>query len=281
MTLKVHELTKEELSKTTLPDTNKPFLRGEFKLENHQLKEMKLNKETKKKEYVPICKAIWINGIKVREDTLGIELEVLFYYRKKYKKVLIPRSLFIDNNLQQLTSIGADLPKRNIASIIRFLTIIESITPNEQLVHKSLGWSNETEELTYLHEKSISTNKNKRVSNYEGEFDIKAKGTLDGWLDMMRKHVCGHTELEFMIGIGFSAVINSLLSKVKKLDTILIHLSGESSTGKTTSSKLAVSAFGRPDGEGLIKTFNSTQNAILKNVVNNFGVPMVFDESSS
>ena len=100
---------------------------------------------------------------------------------------------------------------------------------------------------------------------------------------MFHNEIKGNTALEAMMSIGFSApIVGYLYRKDKHTDTLIFHMAGKSTTGKTTASKAAISPFGVPDtkGKGLFRTWNGTTNAIINSLGGNFGIPLVFDEFS-
>lgn len=74
----------------------------------------------------------------------------------------------------------------------------------------------------------------------------------------MKAEVQGKTPLEFAMILGFSAPVNALLAMWSPMEVLMVHIAGESSTGKTTATRIAVSSFGKPDHNGLIRNWNST-----------------------
>lgn len=99
---------------------------------------------------------------------------------------------------------------------------------------------------------------------------------------MLKSEVIGNCELEFCLVSSLSAVILGYIGRDLSLDSLIIHLSGNSTTGKSTALKLAISLFGCPDSkkQGLYGTYNSTNNALLKKLANLNGVPYAIDEIS-
>lgn len=114
-------------------------------------------------------------------------------------------------------------------------------------------------------------------------FNLKCSGTVQAWVDMCKEEVIGNTHLEAMLCFGFSApIVGYLYRTTSYQDTLVIHAVGDSTTGKTTAGKLAVSPFGFPDSRdnGIFRTWNGTTNAIIRSLGGNFGVPLVLDEVS-
>lgn len=224
-----------------------------------------------------ICRAIWIEETKYNTDTNEIDVVVGFVYRGRIEKRQVPRDILMDKKIQTLTKYGADIPKYAIPHIVNFLTHTEEKS-KESHEHIRLGWN--TERDGYYHDSYIAFS-TKHQSTYKGDFKLVSEGTKQSFMSAVEKHISGRTPLEFMLACGFSAVVNGYISKHVKQDTLIVHLAGESSTGKTTAAVTAIAPFGKPDTDGLIKTWNSTMNALLKEFADNHGVPLVLDESSS
>lgn len=230
-------------------------------------------------EYV--CRLIWLNRIIVDKGTNQVELELIYHYLQQYRKITIPRSMFADKKLQALTEFGVDVPIKKVGLIISFLSKLEEdMRAPIAYSHNTIGWEkDEAGNLAFKHYHFITASK--QTSQYNGFLDIKPFGTLGGWIDLMKAEVQGKTPLEFAMILGFSAPVNALLAMWSPMEVLMVHIAGESSTGKTTATRIAVSSFGKPDHNGLIRNWNSTGNAQLKLVADNFGVPITLDEASS
>jgi uncharacterized protein (DUF927 family) len=87
-----------------------------------------------------------------------------------------------------------------------------------------------------------------------------------------------------MLTIAISSLIIGMLnrSKTESLDSLLVHMVGSSTTGKTTAGMLGVSLAGSPStsGSGLLQTYNGTKNAMARKLAGNHGVLIVLDEST-
>ena len=84
----------------------------------------------------------------------------------------------------------------------------------------------------------------------------------------------------FAVVVGLSSALLTLLQKNTSLENILIHIFGDSSSGKTTFLQLAVSIWGKPDSPPLVNEWNSTANAIYSALAGNEGITVGFDEAS-
>ena len=99
---------------------------------------------------------------------------------------------------------------------------------------------------------------------------------------MIKEDVIGHPPLELIVSISLSSVLLGYIGEELSLDTQIVHLYGNSTTGKSTALKLAISLFGYPDVKknGLFSTYNATENALIKQLEGIKGVPFAFDEIS-
>ena len=61
---------------------------------------------------------------------------------------------------------------------------------------------------------------------------------------------------------------------------MIVHMNGQSSQGKTTAAMLALSVGGNPTSHGLLKSWNSTQNALMSHLNGLNGIATCFDELS-
>lgn len=107
-------------------------------------------------------------------------------------------------------------------------------------------------------------------SRYTGKFDLVAQGNRDTWFGMVRSIIRDSVEIMFVIALAFSAIILGVLKGKVDIDNLIIHLRGDSSSGKTTMLNLAISVYGNPDEkapDGLISSWNGTKNAIPRRLM--------------
>lgn len=174
-----------------------------------------------------------------------------------------------------------DIAGSKANDVFQFLDFHEKkVTPS--YLHHDLGWVYFENELFFRLQNAIK--KEDSFSDYEGYFLIEPKGKYEEWLDIIKAEVIGHPPLEMILGSSFAAPIASMLNISHRgdIDSLLINIVGNSTSGKTTAATVAVSPFGSPsiNNNGLIQSFNGTPNALQALISGNFGVPMVFDEVS-
>ena len=180
------------------------------------------------------------------------------------------------NNLIRLQSIGLDVTHKNVNYLVEYFRKKESLTKVKN-VHSKLGFANYDNKKIYKLHKVIGLE-----SEYVGDFDIKPRGNKEEYISMLENEVIGKCELEFALISGLSAVLLAYIGEELGLDTLIIHIVGNSTTGKSTALKLAISCFGYPDVKrsSLYGTYNGTNNALLKKLTGLKGVPYALDEVS-
>ena len=233
-----------------------------------------------KGDYQIIARDIKVRSIKEVLETGNEFLELEIATRDNDRKnITIPRELF--GNKRKLSEImvaqGADVYEHNSKDVIKHL-VNQEIKTKKKIIHHSLGWGKDDEEKLYFkHFNGIAIS-----SKYDGEYDIEPKGNLDDYLALIKNEVIGNTTLELAFTAGFTSAVIGLIGKSIEADSLAIHIYGESTTGKTTAAQLAASVWGNPSrtGSGLLRDWNSTQNALIAELRNNTGVTVVLDEAS-
>lgn len=223
--------------------------------------------------------AIIVNKAKRNLDTKEIDLEVEFKYSNQQVVIDISRDKCLNKKgLLSLTSRGADVDESNSSIFIKTIKYQESKLENIENIHSSIGYSKFQEiEIFKLH-KCIGLD-----SNYIGKLDLEPKGTLEKYLENIKKYVMPYTNttMAFLIGCT-SAIVAKLRLNDIDLENLLVHIYGESSSGKSTATILAISVWGNPslNQQGLYNTWNATENALINSIGNNNGVACAFYELS-
>lgn len=241
----------------------------------------KQKKDADAPEYYPICNYLKVKLIEQCEETNDVTMTLEYLFNGKYHTEEVTRDqIYVVSELRKLAKKGVDIYDGNEKMVSYYLREQENDAPYQH-VFTHLGWcKKDNGDLVYKHFKQIGHDETH--SEYRGKFDIKPKGSLEGWLQTIKEHVINRKYLEFILAVGFSASVVGLFSTEFDGDSLLFHIYGKSSRGKTTATKLAVSPFGKPTktGDGLIKSWGATMNATFVPLRNNFGVPIVFDEAS-
>lgn len=222
-------------------------------------------------------------GIKVNTDTGKSKFVLQVLYMGRYHEIEIPREDVISRlKLLQYAAYGLDVQERTAVYLINALLEIESKISDKDVmyVHNNLGWYTEENQLLF---KKYETPYHNTITSYIGQLLIQPQGSWDEYEAMLKKHVLKSPQLTFAFICGLSAAINGLSEYFCDGETIIVHFSGGSSTGKTTAVMLAISTAGEPNlaKSSLLQSWCATENAILGSVVGNFGFPIAFDEASA
>ena len=129
--------------------------------------------------------------------------------------------------------------------------------------NKVLGWYTYQGQDYYFFDETYFADKYATSSREEFLFQ---KGSREVYMDFLRNTIFPSVELSLALSIGYSAVVVSRLKPVCDLGTLIVNVSGVSSTGKSTAEMLMCSPFMYPDikdgTKGLNMYAKSTLNAI-------------------
>ncbi|WP_297426078.1 DUF927 domain-containing protein [Clostridium sp.] len=216
--------------------------------------------------------------IKRNIDTNKYTSQLDFSFRGTNHKLDVERGSYLNRRkIMELQNYGLDVTESNALKLISHLRDSES-NALVTLVHSNLGFGKLDGKNVFKHYLCVNT-----PSSYNGKLDIAPKGEYGKWFTTINQHVINNIPLETMLVVGFSSAIVGLLSSIANSDSLLVHTTGDSTTGKTTASMLAISIWGNPStkiSNGLATTWNTTENAMFSNIVGNRGLAVLFDEVS-
>lgn len=227
------------------------------------------------KDNKEISRDTYLEKIYVNRDNSEHKATIKFKSLSGYSEVTVSRNCYLNKkNLMDLQKVGLDITHDNNKYMAEYLRECEDYTP-VRYTHSKLGFSEYNGKMVYKLYSSTD-----RKSIYDGKYKIEPKGSREKYLNMMREQVFGNTELEFSVTVGLSSIILAYLDE--NLGSPIVHLVGNSTTGKSTALKLAISCFGCPNSnyDGLYGTYNGTNNALLKKIGGLNGVPYALDEIS-
>lgn len=226
---------------------------------------------------IKIGRHVWAkeNHYNIDDKTEKILLE--FKTVRKLETELLDRhDCLCERNLMKLQNKGIDIVKSNGKYIVECIRECEE-SIIKRYIHSKLGFMEYEGKTIYKLYEATGIN-----STYVGTYDVKPKGSYDEYIKMIKNHVVGNVELEFALVSGLSSTLLGHIGENLGLDSIIIHLVGNSTTGKSTALKLAISCFGYPEVKhnSLCGTYNGTNNALIKKLCGLNGVPYAFDEIS-
>lgn len=222
------------------------------------------------------------NPIYVKEAVFNVDTEI-FYYNVEV--------IGIGNKIINFPLDGKELNPRVLGNKLAergvFVTSEYKIHPyiSQQIrntpikhIHNKVGWV-EYESLSYNLMNSFGAIE-KSTLNANSSFKLANSGSYDEILSLINDDVLG-TNMEIALAIGFTPIVVGYLAKndLPDIGSLMINLMGRSSTGKTTALHFIQSIYGHPISNML--TFNTTANALLNELQDNYGVATVIDELSS
>lgn len=222
------------------------------------------------------------------------------FYELQYDKngedttLLLPLKKFNRAGLLELKQFGVDVNENNIYTLIAVLQNEEYTLKyiNKEPVkyfHSQVGWYNYKNQIMFRGISAIAIGEDGQtvsISKYNGDYNLNTKGTLSEWKDFLKREIIGHTPLELAVILGLSSVLNGYIGDIVDCPNILVNLVGDSSSGKTTASMLALSTASMPRSRvvdnklSFMRSWNGTSNAILNSLNGNLGFPVVIDELS-
>lgn len=152
--------------------------------------------------------------------------------------------------------------------------------------HTKLGWIERTDGLAFCCQNIISSDN--QSSEYMGKLDIRPKGTLDNIVRMIKSQILSTSEwspLEAIIAFSVASIVLPFAKDVwgKSMNNMILHLVGNSTSGKSTSLRLHAGLASNPFNEksGLWLNHQSSLAALIRRIGHNQGFPVSIDELSS
>ncbi|MGN7408109.1 DUF927 domain-containing protein [Sporosarcina sp. SAFN-010] len=258
---------------------------GSFLLRPDGLFHTMLDKKTEEPITRKLSDPLFIQQTVQNLDTKDVHLTLCYKYKGKFQEINIGLIQLIPNELIRLSSKGVDVTHDQVKLVSTFLQEQQKQAPHKEL-YREVGWHDDGEKnLIFRHHRVHPSHLLTPAQNdtEDGMYNLEPQGDLSVFLDMIQQEVIGNTALEAAVCMGFSAPLVGFLSrKYSDVGTLLIHIVGDSTKGKTTAALLAVSLFGEPSNKrmGLMKTWNGTSNATINQLSGNHGIPIVLDELS-
>lgn len=152
--------------------------------------------------------------------------------------------------------------------------------------HIMVGWNKRGNNIVFDGQNRISLDG--QSSEYMGKKDIKPKGELSKIVEMINKWILSTSEwsrLQVVIAFSVASVILAYakIAWGKNMDNLILHLSGNSTSGKSTSLRLHAGLASNPFNEkaGFWINHQSSLPAMIRRIGDNQGFPVSIDELSS
>ena len=218
--------------------------------------------------------AVYVEIKVVNIDTREQILELYFTKGDKKESISFPRKNLIDGKILDLATYGVQVTKQSAEFLIKSIMNQEIMAP-EKNIYKSLGFGEYEGRKIFKGHRAVGIE-----AEYEGKLDVSPKGSYETYIHMIENEVLGQTPLEFILAVSISGMLVDFLEEKINCENIVVHLVGQSSTGKTTSALLAVASGSSPNfqGNNFVFSFQDTVNSLMHSIPNSY--PVVIDEGS-
>jgi Superfamily II helicase and inactivated derivatives len=221
---------------------------------------------------------IFINNVIYNRDTKEFDYEI-----QSLSIGQTENTFYLKGNQLNALSLRNILSKKGVMvnNEYKLLTYLQLLANKAKIrnIHNCVGWIEYDNKLVYNISKNYGDDK-ESVLNKDSIFKLSSSGDYENVISLINNEILG-TNMEIALAVSFSPIVLGYISKVEfpGLGAFLINLMGRSSTGKTTALHFIQSVYGSPIEN--LKTFNSTSNALVNILSDNYGVATVIDELSS
>lgn len=244
---------------------------GEWIANDAGIYRLKQQGDIVKKDYackMPIMPAAVLRNIET--DTEKVQL-AFRRTKSQWSKCIFPRSTISNKNkIIELADRGIFVTSDTAAALVTYLGAClannAEIIPIIQSVER-LGW---VDDVFVPYAEALTLDNDGQGAELARA--VHSKGTLEEWADYIAPLRKQSLYLQIVLAAAFASV---LISKVKTLPFVL-HLWGETGTGKTVALKVAASIWGNP--EKYMLTLNGTTNALMGTAALLHDLPLLADE---
>lgn len=234
-----------------------------------------------------ICNYIHITEVK--NNTVTKEKDAVVSYISTsgdMESKEFPLDMLSDKNeILSLSRYGVDINSYNSMDVVRHINN-ELMKAQSMQVISQAGIVFLKNTCCYIGQKAIYAKNNsiyKKHVQYIGKLDIREQGDYSIYKNMLLQEVVPSVFLSTALAIGISSMLVSYLGSEIQVQNLLVHISGDSSTGKSTALHLCLSPYGgkknRPEKTSLFSTWNTTDNALFEMLADNYGIAIGLDEA--
>lgn len=217
--------------------------------------------------FIPFGGAVYVDEKIIDIDTLEVILKLYFTNGESEKNIVyFPRADLIDGKILTLATYGVQVTKQSAQVLIKCLMNQET-NATQKFTYKELGFGTYKDKQIFKGSKALGMN-----AEYTGKLRVSPKGSYEEYIKMIKEEVVGQIPLEFILAVSISGMLVDFLKEKMSVENIVVHLVGQSSTGKTTSALLAVASGSAPDfmGDNFVFSFQDTQNSLMKMIPNSY-----------
>ena len=217
----------------------------------------------------------------ILQDVLTDEIffTLVSSYRNRPITQTIKRGELTVSGLKELANVGFPLMTRNEAEEFIYSVIEnEDNFPLEEVCGK-VGWHEIDGNRFFMHRRAFYNGKQADVS-YTGCLDLSNQGNLADNILFFNERIKDFIGLQAICAISLSSAVVGMITE-KDL-RFIFHITGASTTGKTTSLMLAGSMWGNPaiSPHGIVSNFHTTDNKLVQSMGGNKGILRGLDELS-
>ena len=196
---------------------------------------------------------------------------------------LNPSELTPRNLLTTIANQGYNVTFANKYHYHCYIENLRSIA-KKKLCHTQLGFGKFRGKVEVFKFREIVAKTKAFESTYNGMFSLASRGTVESWCEGIKSLVVGrNVGLEVIMLTAPCALLNGFIGEELGVETLIAHVYGSSSTGKTSSLKIASSfaCDSNVSEDSFFNTWTGTSNSLLNILSNNMGILTIFDDTSS
>lgn len=214
-----------------------------------------------------------------RNRATGVEYVETVFGEKR--RITERRTVSISSMLVEESNHGAPVNSSNALALVKYLDAW--LARNKDVmgdfeVINSLGWIDHSR--FALPDRILPAAETDLI--YRGSVpagSYSKHGTLQGWIDTI-KYAGEHPDAWLIRCMLYAGFASSVLERIGQKPFIL-HVHGDTSTGKSTAMMIPASIYGCPDyGKAMIR-WKNTQNFIIRHAENLKNLPLILDELST
>lgn len=246
---------------------------------------------TKTPEHIFVDSIIILDEGSTDEESIEVRLRMESLFTGEIKYATIKLKDWTQNKLRKCIAEKGYMSTDWKGLFKRLSTEIEDFRQTNSRIktingHTKVGWSKRAEDIVFYHKKMISSGN--QSSEYMGGVDIDPKGSLDNIVNMIKQWILSTPEwspLEAVIAFSVASVVLPYANCAfgKNINNLVVHLVGNSTTGKSTALRVHVGFASNPFNEknGFWLNHQSSLVALIRRIGDNHGFPVGIDELSS
>lgn len=215
----------------------------------------------------------------IDEGVRGVEIQYNIGRRKC--TITEPQETIASRHkIVSLSNKGVEVTSANADHLVRYLRAQQNVSADlpHRIVTSRSGWNEYEGRTFFTFGKAVVGDPRvvKQSLGNENFYQSLAEGgNADEWTQGMN-WFCQHSVPLFVIGAAMAAPLLKLLN----VSNFLIHLFGNSSIGKTTTHRAALSFYGCPRDGKLMNTWQATDTGLEARLALFSGLPTPLDDSS-